>query len=108
MEGECTSPGEAVQEGQRPRRPRHQGEHGDAGESGRVPAGCGYCFGTSPNPSERGQSAGNHHSKLVFKTPSTPRGLHLRVVFQKWRWTAVQWVSTMWLLWGFVANFHLS
>jgi hypothetical protein len=45
--------------------------------SGRVPAGCGYCFGTSPHPSERGQSASDHHSKPVFKTPSTPRNLHL-------------------------------
>jgi hypothetical protein len=45
--------------------------------AGRVPASCGYCFGTSPNPSERGQSAGEHHSKPVFKTPSTPLGLPL-------------------------------
>ena len=39
--------------------------------------GCGYCFGTSPNPSERGQSAGDPHSKPVFKTPCMPLGLHL-------------------------------
>src|SRR6266567_7569234 len=45
--------------------------------NGRVPAGCGYYFGTSPNLSERGQSAGNHHSKPVFKTPSTPLDVHL-------------------------------
>ena len=44
---------------------------------GRVPAGCGYCCGTSPHPSERDQSAGDHHSKLVFKTPSTPLALPL-------------------------------
>src|SRR5215510_11815340 len=44
---------------------------------GRVPASCGYCFGTSPNPSERGQSAGEHHSQPVFKTPSMSLGLHL-------------------------------
>jgi hypothetical protein len=48
--------------------------------SGRVPAGYGYCFGTSPNPSERGQSAGDHHSKPVFKTPSTPLDLHLNTL----------------------------
>jgi hypothetical protein len=47
---------------------------------GRVPASCGYCFGTSPNPSERGQSAGEHHSKPVFKTPSTPLGLPLSML----------------------------
>ena len=46
-------------------------------EVGRIPAGCGYCFGTSPNPSERGQSAGHHHSKPVFKTPSMSLGLYL-------------------------------
>jgi len=46
-------------------------------KTGRVPAGCGYCFGTSPNPSERDQSAGDHHSKPVFKTPSTPLDLQL-------------------------------
>jgi len=44
---------------------------------GRVPRGCGYCFETSPDPSESGQSAGDHHAKPVFKTPSTPLGLHL-------------------------------
>ena len=33
---------------------------------GRVLAGCGYCFGISPKRSERGQSAGHHHSKPVF------------------------------------------
>ena len=44
---------------------------------GRVPAGCGYGFGTFPKPSERGQSAGDHHSKPVFKTPSMSLGLHL-------------------------------
>ena len=44
---------------------------------GRIPAGCGYCFGTSPNPAERGQSAGHHHSKPVFKTPSMSLGLYL-------------------------------
>ena len=47
------------------------------GRVGRVPAGCGECFRTSPNPSERGQSAGEHHSKPVFKTSCTPLGLHL-------------------------------
>src|SRR5215831_2093040 len=45
--------------------------------TGRVPAGCGYCFGTSPHPSERGQSAGTHHSRPVFKTPSMSLGLYL-------------------------------
>ena len=44
---------------------------------GRVPQGCGYCFGPSPKPSERGQAAGDHPSKPVFKTPSTPLDLHL-------------------------------
>src|SRR5262244_3730552 len=44
---------------------------------GRVPAGCGYCFGTSPNPSERAQSAGHHPAKPVFTTPSMSLGLHL-------------------------------
>src|SRR5262244_2250322 len=34
--------------------------------TGRVPAGCGYCFGPSPNPSERGQSVGDQHSKPVL------------------------------------------
>src|SRR5262249_34132959 len=46
--------------------------------NGRVPAGCGYCFGISPKPSERGQSAGHHHSKPVFTTPSMSLGLSLR------------------------------
>ena len=45
---------------------------------GRVPEPCGYCFGTSPKPSERCQSAGHHHSKPVFKTPSRSLGLSLR------------------------------
>src|SRR2546425_6929696 len=43
---------------------RHRWAQGDFSlddEPGRVPAGCGYCFGTSPNPSERGQSAGPQH-----------------------------------------------
>jgi hypothetical protein len=44
---------------------------------GRVPAGCGYCFGTSPKPSARGQSAGHPHAKPVFKTPSMFLGLYL-------------------------------
>src|SRR5262249_1499002 len=48
------------------------GPHG-----GRVPAGCGYCFGTSPKPSERGQSAGHHHAKPVFTTPSVSLDLSL-------------------------------
>ena len=47
---------------------------------GRVPAGCGYCFGTFPNLSERGQSAGDPHAKLVFKSPSTPFGLSLNTL----------------------------
>src|SRR5215471_18447956 len=51
--------------------------HARMAVAGRVPAGCGYCFGTSPNPSERGQSAGHHHAKPVFKTPSMSLGLHL-------------------------------
>jgi IS1 family transposase len=46
-------------------------------QMGRVPAGCGYCFGTSPNASERGQAAGDQHSKSVFKTPSLSLDLHL-------------------------------
>ena len=50
--------------------------YGSAGY-GRVPAGCGYCFGTSPKPSERGQSAGPHHARPVFKTPSMSLGLYL-------------------------------
>ena len=44
---------------------------------GRVLAGCGYCFGISPKRSERGQSAGHHHSKPVFKTLFTPLGMYL-------------------------------
>src|SRR5262249_54342004 len=44
--------------------------------AGRVPPGCGYCFETSPHPSERRQSAGEHHAKPVFKTPSTPLDLY--------------------------------
>src|SRR5215813_5193053 len=44
---------------------------------GRVPAGCGYCFGTSPKASERGQSAGHHHAKRIFTTPSLSLGLYL-------------------------------
>jgi class 3 adenylate cyclase len=47
---------------------------------GRVSAGCGYCFGTSPKPSERGQSDGHHHSKPIFKTPSMALGLYLRTL----------------------------
>ena len=45
--------------------------------AGRVPVECGYCFGTSPKPSERGQSAGHHHSKPIFKTLSMSLGLYL-------------------------------
>jgi hypothetical protein len=44
---------------------------------GRVPAGCGYCFGVSPNPSERDQSVDDQHSKPVFKTLSLSLDLHL-------------------------------
>jgi hypothetical protein len=40
---------------------------------GRVPVGCGYCFGTSPHPSERGQSASDHHAKKL----STQKGIPL-------------------------------
>jgi len=47
---------------------------------GGVPAGCGYCFGPSPKPAERSPSAGHHHSKPVFKTPSMSLGLHLRTL----------------------------
>ena len=50
------------------------------GRAGRVPAGCGYCFGTSPHPSERGQLANDYHSKPIFKTPSTPLDLPLRTL----------------------------
>jgi hypothetical protein len=50
---------------------------GSKARCGRVPAGCGYCCGTSPHPSERDQAAGDHHSKLVFQTSSTPLALHL-------------------------------
>lgn len=50
------------------------------GVEGRVPAGCGYCFGPSPNPSERGQSVGDQHSKPVFKTPSMSLDLHLSTI----------------------------
>ena len=49
-------------------------------QRGRVPAGCGYCFGTSPKPSERGQPAGHHHSKPIFKTSSISLGLYLRTL----------------------------
>jgi len=52
-------------------------EHREVNAIGGVPAGCGYCCGTSPHPAERDQSAGAHHSKPVFKTPSTPLDLHL-------------------------------
>jgi len=47
---------------------------------GRVPAGCGYGFGTSPHLSERGHSAGDHPSKPVCKTPSTPLDLPLSIL----------------------------
>src|SRR5215831_13615798 len=46
----------------------------------RVPAGCRYSFETSPNPSARGQSTGEHHSKPVFKPPSTPLDVPLNTL----------------------------
>jgi hypothetical protein len=52
-------------------------EHEIRQRTGRVLAGCGYCFGSSPKRSERGQSAGHHHSKPVFKTLFTPLGMYL-------------------------------
>jgi hypothetical protein len=46
--------------------------------AGRVPEACGYSFGTSPNPAERDQSAGDQHSKPVFRTQSMTLAPYLR------------------------------
>jgi len=47
---------------------------------GRVPAGCGYGFGTSPQPSERGPSAGQQPATPIFQTPSLSLGLSRRTL----------------------------
>jgi DNA/RNA endonuclease G (NUC1) len=47
------------------------------GVAGRVPAGCGYCSGTSPKPSASSDSAGHQPSKSVFLPSSVPADLLL-------------------------------
>ena len=51
----------------------------DLKREGRVPAGCGYCFGTSPNPSERDQSADDQLrlSRFMIYCASHDRRHHL-------------------------------
>jgi hypothetical protein len=44
---------------------------------GRVPAGCGYYFGTSPVPAASSESAGHEPSPPVFNPSFDPGGLHL-------------------------------
>jgi hemerythrin-like domain-containing protein len=46
-------------------------------EQGRVPARCGYCFGTSPIPAISSASAGHEFSKLVFNPSLVPVSLYL-------------------------------
>ncbi len=46
---------------------------------GRVPAGCGYCFWTSPIPAVSSDSAGHEPSKLVFNPSLIPISLYLSI-----------------------------
>ena len=46
--------------------------------TGRVPAGCGSRFGTSPAPAARGQAVSHPLLKRVVKTSASPVGLLLR------------------------------
>jgi nucleotidyltransferase/DNA polymerase involved in DNA repair len=42
------------------------------GLQGRVPVGCGQCFGTSPDPSVSCESVGHQHSQRVFNPSAKP------------------------------------